>query len=222
MKRWPGMIYPDVKRVVVPLLLLAAEAKTMMATVFTDAKVLKSAKVVRAKADIVGIGLSGLCMIHCLVFPLLVSFAPAILRALPGDDVTHRTLAIGIALAGGLAFRSGYKIHRKGWVLALFLLGITLISAAAALGDTVLSAYGEAGITVCGSVLLIAAHWLNRSFCHSCAVDSCHHQGSVTHDAYDGTDESDVPCDLTGQVVAAKMKNASAVGYDYEHRDTLS
>ena len=102
-------------------------------TGLTDAMALKSAKVVRAKADMVGIALSALCMVHCLVLPLLVSFAPAILRGLPGDDVTHRVLAIGIALAGGLAFRSGYKVHRKGWILALFLLGIALISAAAAL-----------------------------------------------------------------------------------------
>ena len=147
-----------------------------MATGFTDSMAVKSAKVVRAKADIVGMGLSGLCMIHCLVFPLLVSFAPAILRELPGDDVTHRVLAIGIALAGGLAFRSGYRVHRQGWILALFLLGIALIAAAAAVGEPVLSAYGEAGITICGSLLLITAHWCNRSFCRSCAVDGCHQE----------------------------------------------
>ncbi|MEA2259657.1 MAG: hypothetical protein QOJ51_2482 [Acidobacteriaceae bacterium] len=152
-----------------------------MATGFTGAMGVKSAKVVRAKADMVGMGLSGLCMLHCLVFPLLVSFAPAILRELPGDDVTHRALAIGIALAGGLAFRSGYKVHRKGWILALFLLGIAMISAAAALGEPGLSAYGEAGITVCGSLLLITAHSCNRSFCHSCAVDRCHQERSVTN-----------------------------------------
>jgi hypothetical protein len=87
--------------------------------------------------------------------------------------VTHLVLAIGIALAGGLAFCPGYKVHRKGWILVLFLLGIALISAAAALGEPVLSAYGETGITVFGSLLLITAHWCNRSFCHSCAVDRC-------------------------------------------------
>jgi len=142
----------------------------------TDAMAPKAARMVRTKADMVGMGLSGLCMVHCLVFPLLVSFAPAILRGLPGDDLTHRVLAIGIALAGGLAFRSGYKVHRRGGILALFLVGIALISAAAVLGEPVLSAYGETGITVCGSLLLITAHWRNRSFCRSCAVASCHQE----------------------------------------------
>ena len=165
----------------------------LMATGFTDAMTAKSARLVRARADMVGIALSGLCMVHCLVFPLLVSFAPAILRELPGDDVTHRTLAIGIALAGGLAFRSGYMVHRKGWILALFLLGIALISAATAVGEPRLSAYGEAGITVCGSLLLITAHWCNRSFCHSCAVDRCHQEPSVADDPCERTDSSDLP-----------------------------
>src|ERR1700742_2260864 len=131
----------------------------LLSTESTGAETLKSGKSVRPGADLIGIGLSGVCMVHCLVFPLLVSFAPAILRKLPGDDVTHRTLAIGIALAGGLAFHSGYKLHRKRWILALFLLGIVLISAATAVGEPRLPAYGEAGITVCGSLLLITAHW---------------------------------------------------------------
>ena len=164
----------------------------LMATGFT-ATTLKSARLVRAKADLIGISLSGLCMVHCLVFPLLVSFAPAILRELPGDDVTHRTLAIGIALAGGLAFHSGYKLHRKRWILALFLLGIVLISAATAVGEPRLSAYGEAGITVCGSLLLITAHWCNRSFCHSCAVDTCHQQPSVANDPCERTSSASGP-----------------------------
>jgi hypothetical protein len=175
------------------------EAKDEMSTAtgLTDSTALKSAEVVRTKADMVGMGLSALCMVHCLVFPLLVSFAPTVVRGLPGDDVTHRVLAFGIALAGSLAFRSGYKVHRKGWILALFLLGIALISAAAALGEPVLSAHGETGITVCGSLLLITAHWCNRSFCNSCAVDSCHQERCVTNAP--GERPSDLTCGRTDQ-----------------------
>jgi hypothetical protein len=139
-------------------------------------KTMKLAKVVRAKADAVGIGLSALCMIHCLAFPVVIAFAPAALKALPGDDATHRTLAVGIGLAGSLAFRSGYKVHGKRWILALFLLGMALVSAAAMIGEPALPALGEAAITICGSVLLVTAHWCNRSFCHSCVVSGCHHE----------------------------------------------
>jgi peptidoglycan/LPS O-acetylase OafA/YrhL len=115
-------------------------------------------------------------MIHCLVFPVVIAFAPAALKALPGDDVTHRTLAVGIGLAGVLAFRSGYKVHGRRWILALFLLGMALVSAGALIGEPALPALGEAAITVCGSVLLVTAHWCNRSLCHSCAASGCHQE----------------------------------------------
>ena len=128
---------------------------------------------VGTKVDSLGMGLSLLCMIHCLAFPILASFAPAFMKALPGDDTTHRFLAVGVGLAGALAFRSGYRFHRRGWVLGLFLLGLALISVPALVGETVLSVFGETAITIGGSCLLITAHWINRSFCRSCVVRGC-------------------------------------------------
>jgi peptidoglycan/LPS O-acetylase OafA/YrhL len=124
----------------------------------------------RAMSDFVGIGLSALCLIHCLAVPVLIAFAPAILREMPGDDVTHRSLAVAIGAVGFLAFRSGYKVHRRRWVLTPFITGLLLVSIAAALGDEVLTAYGEAAVTVCGGLLLVTAHLVNHSFCRSCAA----------------------------------------------------
>jgi hypothetical protein len=147
-----------------------------IAVELVESRTIKLAKVVRAKADALGIGLSALCMIHCLAFPVIIAFAPAALKALPGDDATHRTLAVGIGLAGTFAFRSGYKVHGKRWILALFLLGMALVSTAAMIGEPALPALGEAAITVCGSVLLMTAHLCNRSLCRSCLVSGCHHE----------------------------------------------
>ena len=127
----------------------------------------------RDKADSVGMALSLLCLIHCMAFPVLAAFAPAILANLPGDDSTHRTLLIGICFVGVLAFRSGYRVHRRVSILALFLTGMGLISLAAIMGQKLLSPLGETAITVCGSCLLVTAHWLNRSFCRSCAAAAC-------------------------------------------------
>ena len=132
-------------------------------------------KRVRAAADILGVGLSLLCLIHCLVLPVLIAFAPVLLKNLPGDDATHRTLAVVIGFVGFLAFRSGYKVHRRRWLLWLFSLGLLLISVAAALGEAVLTGYGEAAITVVGGILLVTAHLFNHSFCRSCVVEDCNH-----------------------------------------------
>ena len=132
-------------------------------------------KSVRGTADILGIGLSVLCLIHCLAIPVFIAFAPVILKNLPGDDATHRALAVVIAFVGFLAFRSGYKLHRRRWLLWLFSLGLLLISVAAALGEEILTGYGEAAITVVGGILLVTAHLFNHSFCRSCVVKDCSH-----------------------------------------------
>jgi len=63
----------------------------------------------RAVSDMVGIGLSLLCLIHCLALPVLIAFAPAILRGLPGDDVTHRGLAVAIGSWVSWHFALGTK-----------------------------------------------------------------------------------------------------------------
>ena len=128
---------------------------------------------VRAVADLLGVGLSLLCLIHCLALPVLIAFAPVLLKSLPGDEVTHRSLAVIIGFVGFLAFRSGYKVHGRRWLLGLFLFGLMLVSAAAVLGDAILTSYGEAAITVCGGLILVAAHLFNRTFCRSCPVPGC-------------------------------------------------
>jgi hypothetical protein len=130
---------------------------------------------VRSAADFLGDGLSLLCLVHCLALPFLIAFAPVLLRELPGDDVTHRSLAVVIGFVGFLAFRSGYKVHRRRWLLGLFLLGLLLVSAAAVLGEAVLTGYGEAAITVFGGLMLVTSHLVNHSFCRSCAVQGCSH-----------------------------------------------
>ena len=138
-----------------------------------DAKTGDAKQSLRAVSDIVGIGLSLLCLVHCLALPVLIAFAPAILRGLPGDDITHRSLAVLIGFVGFLAFRSGYKVHRRRWVLAAFITGLLMVSIAAALGDEVLTGYGESAVTVCGGLLLVTAHLVNHSFCRSCLVRRC-------------------------------------------------
>ena len=136
---------------------------------------MESKKSVRSVADFLGVGLSLLCLVHCLALPVLIAFAPVLLKNLPGDDVTHRALAVVIGMVGFLAFRSGYKVHRRRWLLGLFVLGLILISVAAVLGDAVLTSYGEAAITVCGGLMLVTAHLFNHSFCPSCIVHDCSH-----------------------------------------------
>jgi hypothetical protein len=125
----------------------------------------------RRHADVAGTLASGICLIHCLLTPLAIGIFPSLLPWLPGDASFHRTLACGIVLLGTAAFVPGYRIHRRRSLLALIGFGIALILATAWCGEA-LPRPAELALSIPGSLMLVAAHLLNRSFCISCTA--CH------------------------------------------------
>jgi uncharacterized membrane protein HdeD (DUF308 family) len=127
-----------------------------------------SSNLPRVNWDVVGIGASVLCTIHCVLLPIVLAFAPALSHFLPGSEAIHRTLAYLLAAVGLIAFCTGYRIHRKKYVLFLLILGILGVTAGAYAGFLLPSHGWEVGITLVGSSFLIAAHYLNRTLCHSC------------------------------------------------------
>lgn len=118
--------------------------------------------------DTLGALASGLCAVHCLLTPLLVSFAPLFAHLLPGEERTHRTLAVIATLLGTLALLQGYRRHRRRLVPALLLGGLLCIGGTALFGDHLPNHTAELLITVLGSLALITAHRLNHTFCRAC------------------------------------------------------
>jgi hypothetical protein len=122
----------------------------------------------RVTWDAIGIGASTLCAVHCLLLPFMLAFAPALAHFLPGDEAVHRTLACSLAAVGLVAFRAGYKVHRKKIVLVLLTAGIAGVTAGAYAGQRLPSHRWEVGITLLGGAFLVSAHALNRTLCRSC------------------------------------------------------
>lgn len=135
---------------------------------------------VRRHADLVGAMASGVCLLHCLLTPVVLSLSPSFVSYLPGDAWFHRVLAVGIVLLGAAAFVPGYRIHRQRPLLALIAVGMALILSVAWSGAS-LSRMAELGLSVSGSLMLVTAHLLNRSFCRQCHhcddEDACHTTG---------------------------------------------
>jgi len=121
----------------------------------------------RRHADFAGAAASSVCLIHCLLTPVLISFFPELIPYLPGEAGFHRALAIGIVLLGGAAFIPGYRVHRRNSLLALIGAGISLILIVAWYGEALNQAF-ELVMSVSGSLMLVGAHLLNRSFCRQC------------------------------------------------------
>ncbi len=124
-------------------------------------------------ADNLGIWASVLCVVHCLVTPVLLSMSVVFARFMPGEEKTHRTLAVGIAALGAIALFYGFRTHRRRRVLAIMGLGLGFIFFGAFFGDR-LPAHGyEVAVTMIGSVLMITAHRMNHTFCRDCRRCAC-------------------------------------------------
>src|ERR1700691_6473443 len=77
--------------------------------------------------DQIGAWTSALCVIHCLLTPVVLSISAVSAHFLPSEERTHRTLAAAIAALGALALLKGYRKHRSPRVLLLMTTGLAFI-----------------------------------------------------------------------------------------------
>ena len=114
--------------------------------------------------DKVGIFLSGLCALHCLLTPLLVLALPMVGGYFEQPGV-HATMALVVVPVGAFAFWSGYRLHQQAHILVLGLLGLLLIGLGSILPHEWVEFYGHDAVTIFGSFCLLGAHFLNRRAC---------------------------------------------------------
>jgi peptidoglycan/LPS O-acetylase OafA/YrhL len=122
--------------------------------------------------DQIGVWTSTLCVVHCLLTPVVLSLSAVSAHFLPSEERTHRTLAI--AALGAIALVKGYRNHRSLRVLLLMVAGLASIFGGAFWGDHLPSHGVEVLVTLIGSGFMIAAHRTNHTFCRDC---SCSHSG---------------------------------------------
>ena len=120
-------------------------------------------------ADRVGICLSTLCLIHCLLTPVIFLLLPALNFGFFHHQV-HVVLFFVLPLVALVAFVPGYRRHRNLQVFAWALPGFALILAGILdLQPIFGEEYTEMVLSVAGSLFLIRAHLLNRRLCACCA-----------------------------------------------------
>ena len=125
-------------------------------------------RVLTIPADQLGIWASTLCIVHCIVTPVVLSLSVVSAHFLPSEERTHRTLALLIAMLGVFALIKGYRRHRRLRVVLFMGVGLASIFAGAYWGDRLPSHVTEVVITFVGSCFMIAAHRLNHTFCNDC------------------------------------------------------
>ncbi|OLF77869.1 hypothetical protein AWH62_04135 [Maricaulis sp. W15] len=103
--------------------------------------------------DAIGIGLSGLCLVHCLALPVLISVSPALFWI--ESEWTHFGLAMLALLVSVIAMRNwvgGVRGMVLRWMAAIAV-GLLFYGALADISEL-----AEQGVTVVGAILLALSH----------------------------------------------------------------
>jgi hypothetical protein len=130
------------------------------------------------KWDQIGLALSVICALHCMLLPFVILSLPILARYFLANPFFHVLLALLILPVGTYAFLAGFRHHRNLWVLFLGFPGMLLVVVTPYLVHALSLALPEAAILFFGSGLLIAAHIINRKSCQSCQ----NHQHEHNHD----------------------------------------
>lgn len=119
--------------------------------------------------DWVGVGISILCIIHCVLIGLLFILYPVGISFFPEEDWTHVVMLSFVLGVAGIAFISGYRKHKKIEPVLWMILGVALVSFAAFFVHDLLGHSWEPLFAIAGGAALIRAHILNHH-CRKCEV----------------------------------------------------
>ena len=113
-------------------------------------------------SDKVAIGLSFLCVIHCLFLPVLLILIPPISGLMAIDDEAfHIWLLYAVIPISVIALAMGYLHHRNINVFFVGIICLGTLTLAALLGHDILGEYGEVILTVIGSLIIAFGHIRN-------------------------------------------------------------
>lgn len=113
-------------------------------------------------SDKTAIGLSFLCILHCLFLPLLLLLLPPVTGLLAlNDEVFHLALLYVIVPLSSVTLLVGYRKHKQPSVLTAGISGLVLLLAAVLFGHDYLGETAEVVLTVIGSVAVAWGHLRN-------------------------------------------------------------
>ena len=133
----------------------------------------------RPIADVSAVGLSSLCLVHCLMLPVVVSVYPATIAVTLSDEVFHLFMVLMAIPISVFALFFGCRSHKSYSVGLTGALGIGLLFMSAFLPHELAGETGERLLTASGALSLSVRHVLNFRLCQS--VKCCNTAGSTAN-----------------------------------------
>lgn len=124
--------------------------------------------------DKVGILISSLCLIHCLLLPVLIIAFPTVASFLNlTEDRSHMFMILFLVPAAGFAIYSGYRMHGERSPMKWLFSGVALVVFGTFFVHDFLSHEWEYLFVILGSIALVRGHILNSHHCKKCEEE--HH-----------------------------------------------
>ena len=122
--------------------------------------------------DAIAVVLSGVCVLHCLALPLLLTISPILNVTLLSETVFHVLLLAFILPTSVIALTIGCRSHKDRITLVLGALGLSILTITAFFGHQLVGLTGERILTSFGGLILASAHIQNYRCCRR---DNCNH-----------------------------------------------
>lgn len=127
----------------------------------------------QALSDKLAIGLSLMCVIHCLALPFALVLIPSMAALSLDNEAFHLWMVIAVIPTSVYALTLGCKTHKRYRLLALGGFGLLLLVTALILGVESIGEMGEKSLTLLGAIFVALGHWLNYQHCQSASRPPC-------------------------------------------------
>lgn len=120
--------------------------------------------------------LSGVCVLHCLITPVLITLLPILtLNAFVEDLLFHKLMLWLVLPTSCIALFIGCRKHRDWMIAGTGIVGMAILVIVAFFGHDFLSDSMEKVATSLGGIVLAISHVLNYRACQSliCDDDKC-------------------------------------------------
>ena len=113
----------------------------------------------RALFDKIAVGLSGLCLLHCLLLPFVVAVLPFLGQF--DDDHLHAEMLIFVIPVSVVALAVGFRRHGRVRVILAGTAGLTILTLGAFIVHDLYGLFADRMMTVSGSMVLAYTHYQN-------------------------------------------------------------
>lgn len=116
-------------------------------------------------ADKAAVGLSLVCVVHCLLTPIAIIMLPALGTTFLENESFHFGILFLVIPTSVYALGLGCRQHGRKQVLAIGLFGLLVLCAILVVGEETLGEIGETVSTIVGASIVALAHVRNYSLC---------------------------------------------------------